>query len=310
MSEKELITLKDFLKEKVDDDLSALIWEFAAQSVPLREEFPTRRGKAASENIYGEQQIKLDIWTNDFFIDKIGKTGLVGTLLSEESPEPVELGGGPFNITMDPLDGSSNVESNNLFGTIVGIYKNTKIPAKGEKQVAAFYKLYGPITTLVLAVKGKVYEFVKQRKGTVEYVLSKEDLKIPEPKIYGVGGNPDKWIPEFYFFVRLLRNKGLKLRYGGSFVGDFNQVLFHGGFFGYPSFINKPSGKLRLLFEGNPMAYICETAGGGSSTGTRSILKVKPEKLDHRIPIYVGNKELIEELENLFKAAQDARESF
>lgn len=303
-------TLKKFLPSIVDDDLADLISEFAKQSVPLREEFPVRRGKAQSENVYGEQQIKLDLWTNDYFIDKIGKTGLVGTILSEESPEAVEVGGGPFNITMDPLDGSSNVDSNNLFGTIVGVYKNTKIPAKGKKQVAAFYKLYGPITTLVLATKGKVYEFVKERKKKVQYVLSKEDLTMPEPKIYGVGGNPDTWIPEFYFFVRLLRSKGLKMRYGGSFVGDFNQVLFHGGFFGYPSMLTKPSGKLRLLFEGNPMAYICEAAGGASSTGRHSILSVEPERLDHRIPVYVGDKELVDDLENIFAAAQDARQAF
>ncbi|MFC2154593.1 class 1 fructose-bisphosphatase [Candidatus Altiarchaeota archaeon] len=309
MKEK-VIRLEDFLPTVVDKDLAELVCEFARKSIPLRKEFPHRRGKAGSENIFGEEQIKLDIWTNNYFIDKIGKTGLVGTLLSEESPDPVELDGGPFNIVMDPLDGSSNVESNNLFGTIVGVYKNQKIPCQGEKQVAAFYKLYGPITTLVFASKGKVYEFVQHRKGVEQYVLYKENLQMPEPKIYGVGGNPDKWIPEFRAFVDILRGKGLKLRYGGSFVGDFNQVLFHGGFFGYPSMLNKPCGKLRVVFEGAPIAYISKTAGGSSSTGSQSILKVKPEKLDHRIPIYVGNRELIEELENIYRACREAREAF
>ncbi|MFH1403237.1 MAG: class 1 fructose-bisphosphatase [Candidatus Altiarchaeota archaeon] len=307
------VKLEDFLSENCDDEeLGKLILDFSNLSIHVSNEFPHRLGDAGTKNIYGEDQKALDVWTNDFLMEELFKTGVVKTVASEELDGPVdsEDGTGSFVVTMDPLDGSSNVKSNNLFGTIVGIYKDVKLPVEGRKQVAALYKLYGPLTSLVLTFDGKVYEFVKCSKCHQNFMLLHEDMKMPEAKIYGVGGNPDKWIPEFEFFVRLLRSEGLKLRYGGSFVGDFNQILHHGGFFGYPSFMNKPSGKLRLVFEGSPMALIAENAGGKSSNGSQSLLDVKPKKLDQRTPIYIGNDELIDNLEEIFKTAKDAREEF
>ncbi len=300
--------LKDVLEES-NDELAHLITEISKLSLPIRKEFPHRLGEAGTKNVFGEDQKALDVWTNEFLMDKLFDTGLVKAIASEELDGIVESEDrkGKFSITLDPLDGSSNIISNNLFGTIVGIYKNKKLPAKGRDMVAALYKLYGPITSLVVTVEKTVYEFVKSRKDHHEFMLINDDIKMPEAKIYGVGGNPDKWIPEFELFVKLLRGKGLKLRYGGSFVGDFNQVLHHGGFFGYPSLLNKPSGKLRLLFEGYPMAKIAENSGGGSSNGSKSLLDIKPKSLDQRTPIYIGNADLIENLEEIFKMAKDAR---
>jgi len=307
------VTLKEFLaQKKVDKDLTDLIMLLTSQAIPIRQEFPHRFGDAGTKNKYGEDQKALDVWVNDLLTKVMLDSGLVKMVVSEELPEPVESksGKGKFNVAMDPLDGSSNVKSNNLFGTIIGVYKSSDKPGKGRKQVAAFYKLYGPNTTLVLTTGNGVYEFVKGRKNTNEFLLLHEDVKFPEPKIYGVGGNPDKWVPEFDLFVRLLRSKGLKLRYGGSFVGDFNQILHHGGFFGYPASMDKPKGKLRLVFEGNPMAFIAEQAGGSSSAGTKNLLDIDPINMDSRVPIYIGNKELIQSLEEIFKAARDAREYY
>jgi fructose-1,6-bisphosphatase I len=310
--EKDVI-LTDFLAaRKVDKDLIELIDLVTQQAVPIRQEFPHRVGDAGTKNKYGEDQKALDVWVNELLTTKMLESGLVKTVISEELPEPVcsKDGGGKYAVAMDPLDGSSNVKSNNMFGTIMGVYKDHYLPGKGRKQIAAFYKLYGPSTTLVITTGDGTHEFVKGRKHTHDFILLKENLSFPEPKIYGVGGNPDKWIPEFDVFVRLLRNKGLKLRYGGSFVGDFNQIPHHGGFFGYPATIDKPKGKLRLMFEGNPIAMIAEQAGGSSSCGSKNLLDIDPINLDSRVPIYVGNKELIVSLEEIFKACKDAREYY
>jgi fructose-1,6-bisphosphatase I len=307
------ITLEEFLaKKKVEKDLMRLILEIAEDDITISKEFPHRIGDAGTKNKYGEDQKALDVWVNDFLTEKMIGTGLVKTVVSEELPEPVMSPDkkGKYNIAMDPLDGSSNVKSNNLFGTIIGVYKSKDTPGVGRRQVAAFYKLYGPNTTLVLTTGRGVHEFIQARKNTERFILLKENLKFPEPRIYGVGGNPDKWVPEFELFMKILRNKGLKNRYGGSFVGDFNQILHHGGFFGYPATIDNPKGKLRLVFEGNPMAMIAEQAGGSSSCGSKNLLDIDPINTDSRVPIYIGNKDLIDKLEEIFKAARDAREYY
>jgi len=307
------VVLKDYLaSSKIDKDLAELMLLISAQAIPIRQEFPHRVGDAGTKNKYGEDQKALDVWVNDLLIQRMRESGLVKMIVSEELPEPITCGEGKgkFNVAMDPLDGSSNVKSNNLFGTIVGVYKGSDRPGKGRNQVAAFYKLYGPSTTLVLTTGEGTQEFVKGRKGTQEFILLHENVKFPEPKIYGVGGNPDKWVPEFDLFVRLLRNKGLKNRYGGSFVGDFNQILHHGGFFGYPATIDKPKGKLRLVFEANPMAFIAEQSGGSSSCGSKNLLDIDPINMDSRVPVYIGNRELIQSLDEIFKACKDAREYY
>ncbi|MBD3388193.1 MAG: fructose-1,6-bisphosphatase [Candidatus Altiarchaeales archaeon] len=309
---EEDVLLEGFLKEKgVDEGLVDLISEVASLAVPIRKEFPHRTGKAGTKNKYGEEQVALDVWVNDFLTKKLLDTGAVKTVVSEELPEPVHSKDktGKYTVSLDPLDGSSNVKSNNMFGTIVGVYKKD-LPGKGRDQVAAFYKLYGPSTTIVLTTGDGVHEFVKARKGHSNFILLREDVEFPEPKIYGVGGNPDKWIPEFEVFVRLLRDRGLKLRYGGSFVGDFNQVLHHGGFFGYPALMGKPKGKLRLVFEGCPMAFIAKEAGGSSSCGSKSLLDIEARDIDERVPIYIGNEDLIESLEEIFEACKEAREYY
>ena len=289
-------TIKEHL-ETIDNDLAALILKISSIAKTISDELPYRRGKADTKNVFGELQLVADKWADQFIIEELRKTGLVKTVVSEEQPDIVPLNdSGTFNITLDPLDGSSNIESNNLVGTIIGIYKED-LPTQGKHQVAAMYILYGPVATLVYTAQNGVHEFLYTKEG---FVLRGENMKLPEPgKLYGIGGLRKDWLPAFRQYIEQLEAEGYKLRYGGSFVGDFNQILHYGGIFAYPALIEKPNGKLRLLVESNTMSFIVKQAGGASTTGKSSILDVVPESITQRVPTYIGNKELIEKLEKI-----------
>ncbi len=290
------ITIKEHL-EGTDEELASLILKICSITDTISNELPYRRGKADTKNVFGELQLVIDKWADQFLIDELRKSNLVKTVASEEQPELVKLNDdGIFNVTIDPLDGSSNIESNNIVGTIVGVYKED-LPTQGKHQIAAMYMLYGPVSTLVYTAQNGTHEFLQTREG---FVLREENIKLPEPgKLYGIGGLRKDWHPSFARYIEELEMDGFKLRYGGSFVGDFNQILHYGGIFAYPALKEKPNGKLRLLFEGNPMSLIIEQAGGASTTGKGSILEVEPENIDQRVPVYVGNKHLIEKLERM-----------
>lgn len=289
-------TIKEHL-ETIDNDLAALILKISSIAKTISDELPYRRGKADTKNVFGELQLVADKWADQFIIEELRKTGLVKTVVSEEQPDIVPLNdSGTFNITLDPLDGSSNIESNNLVGTIIGIYKED-LPTQGKHQVAAMYILYGPVATLVYTAQNGVHEFLYTKEG---FVLRGENMKLPEPgKLYGIGGLRKDWLPAFRQYIEQLETEGYKLRYGGSFVGDFNQILHYGGIFAYPALIEKPNGKLRLLVESNTMSFIVKQAGGASTTGKSSILDVVPESITQRVPTYIGNKDLIEKLEKI-----------
>lgn len=290
--------LKEHLKG-IDAQLASLILKISEIGESINDELPLKRGKADTKNVFGETQLAIDKWANKFLIEELGKTSLVKAVASEEEAEIVKVNEkGIFSITLDPLDGSSNIESNNLVGTIVGIYKED-IPTEGKHQIGAMYILYGPVMTLVYTVKKGVHEFLHTKKG---FILRHENMKIPEPGIlYGIGGLRKDWLPAFRELIEELEDEGYKLRYGGAFVGDFNQILNYGGIFAYPALVTKPSGKLRLFFEANPMSFIIEQAGGASTNGTKSILEIKAEDIDQRVPTYVGNKSIIERLEKKLK---------
>ena len=289
-------TLKEHLGG-IDSELSSLILKISDIATTISSELPHLRGRADTKNIFGELQLVVDIWANQFIIDDLRKSELVKTVVSEELPDIVKLSDdGIFNITLDPLDGSSNVESNNLVGTIVGIYKKD-LPTQGKHQIAAMYVLYGPMTTLIYTAQNGVHEFLHTKKG---FLLREKDMKLPEPgKLYSIGGLRKDWLPAFREYIEELEIAGYKLRYGGSFVGDFNQILHYGGLFAYPALTTKPEGKLRLLVESNTMSFIVKEAGGDSTTGKSSILEVVPESIIQRIPTYIGNKDLIEKLEKI-----------
>ena len=291
-------TLEEHLKG-INSDVASLMLRISRLVDRINVEFQFRRGKADTKNVFGEVQLVMDKWADEFLIDEFKKSGVVKSVASEEQPSLVRLNDdGMFNITLDPLDGSSNIESNNSVGTIVGVYKED-LPTEGKNQLAAMYILYGPVTTLVYAAENGVHEFLLTEKG---FVLRKENIKLPEPgKLYGIGGLRKDWLPRFTKYIEELEKQGYKLRYGGSFVGDFNQVLHYGGIFAYPSLTTNPNGKLRLLFESNPMAFIVRQAGGASTDGKHSILEIEPDHIDQRTATYVGNKDLIKKLEETLR---------
>jgi len=293
------VSLSEYLGG-VDSELAELITGVVGLNDRICDEFPLRRGVAGSQNVYGEEQMALDVWANDVIINKLRTLPQVKAAVSEEEDEPVLLSeDGKYTVTLDPLDGSSNIKSNNIFGTIVGIHAEDDLLVEGKKQVAAFYHLYGPTNTLVYSDGKSVHEFLEMKKdGQLDFYLSRENMKLPdEGKLYGPGGLPKKWMSWFSNFIRELEGEGKKLRYGGAFVGDVNQILIYGGMFCYPELEGKPEGKLRLVIECNPMSYIIEAAGGASSNGTGSILDIKPGHADQRTPVYVGNKDIVKRLE-------------
>lgn len=295
-------TLAEYVTD-FDEGLKKIIMAVAGKTDEIFAELPHRRGLANSKNIYGEEQKALDVWSNDVLCEALKETGVVKAIISEELGEPwINEDGGKYTVSIDPLDGSSNIESNNVFGTIIGVHSQDEMLVEAGKLDAAFYNLYGPITTLVLASEKGVVEFVKHRKGSSDYHVGKEQVTLPDKgKLMGLGGIPYKWTEGVKKFVDYMTGQKLKVRYGGAFVGDINQILYYGGCFMYPELVDKPQGKLRLVIECGPMSYIVERSGGASSNGRQSILSIKPSEVDERTPVYVGNKDLIVKLEEILK---------
>ena len=271
------------------------IFNTIAESAPsIRKELSIRRESSTTQNPTGDSQFAADIWADNLFANKLLELDSVGSYASEEREE-ILISGDGFSVAIDPLDGSSNLLSNNMIGTIVGVY-DSLLPTSGKNMIAAAYVLYGPITTMVIARSGSVNEFIVDQ-GKLQ--LLRENITLPEtPQLYGFGGLEKEWKPSFKKYADGIRTK-LKLRYGGSLISDVNQILTYGGIFAYPDLISSPNGKLRVLFEAHPVAYIIESAGGLSSNGDVSILDLSPDTLHARTPLYVGNKDLIEELSNL-----------
>lgn len=251
-----------------------------------------RREYVGEENPSGERQMEADVWANELLQQMITNIEGVGEFASEENDEIIDCGEG-LSVTIDPLDGSSNIPTNNIIGTIVGIY-DEELPCKGRNLVAAFYVVYGPLKTLMIARDEKVNEYIIEETpgDNIELHLASEDIRIPEATVYGFGGNK-RWTENFRDFEAQI-SKNYKLRYGGAFVGDINQVIHNGGLFGYPHSADAPNGKLRLLFECNPVAYIVETAGGASTNTEKSILDIEALELHQRSPFFAGDKELVD----------------
>lgn len=278
--------------------VDSVIEEVAESAPHISSGLLKRREYVGEENPSDERQLEADVWANEFLKEKVTSIEGVGEFASEEEEEVTDCGEG-LSVAIDPLDGSSNIPTNNLVGTIVGIY-DAELPAKGEELIASFYVLYGPLTTFTVARNGEVNEYVlEERSGDeVELHLASEDIEVPEPYVYGFGGNKN-WTDDFRDFAERI-SEDYKLRYGGAFVGDVNQVLHQGGVFGYPWRTDAPDGKLRLLFEGNPVAYIFETGGGASSNGEESLLEVEVENIHQRTPVFVGSREAIGRVEENF----------
>jgi fructose-1,6-bisphosphatase I len=285
-----------------DRSLSRLVLLLADLAIIVQQRIPEELGLSGGVNVYGEKQLELDVWSNELFTKKLLKSGLVRRVASEEMEEVAESRSGDYSVVLDPLDGSSNLKSNNLVGTIVGVYHDNLLPAKGRDLLAAMYFLYGPFLQLVLALKDGVRLSVAAGKGVgaKRFVSDGQVHKLPKPPtVYGIGGLREKWTPTVKEFVETLDKRKLSLRYGGSFVGDYNQVLSKGGFFAYPELIDAPQGKYRLQFESNPVGFITEKAGGRASTGIGNILDVEPTSIAQRVPTYLGDPELVMDFQSL-----------
>ena len=274
----------------------------AETSLDVREGLAGRRGYADEENPSGEKQLAADLWADEMFEERLLDIESVAAYASEERSDVVEAertsnGDGRYHVAVDPLDGSSNLKTNNAMGVLLGVY-DAPLPARGRDLVASAYVLFGPLTTMVVAVDGSVTEYVLERDGAgVEMRTVTEELTLPEePTVYGFGGRVPDWPADFESYAREVESE-LKLRYGGAMIADVNQVLVYGGVFAYPGLESRPEGKLRLQFEGNPIAHIVETAGGRSSNGERSLLDVSPQRLHQRVPVHVGNTGLVDRLE-------------
>jgi len=262
----------------------------------IEEGFAGGRVYGDDENPSGQKLLAADERADEILGDALTTLDGVGEYASEERPDEVDCGSG-VSVAVDPLDGSSNLVTNNLAGVIFGVY-DAPLPCAGTNLVGAGYAVFGPLTTVVVADGKSVTEYVvekdKERNGTR---ADERELSLPEPTVYGFGGGVENWTDGFVKFAYEVERE-LKLRYGGSMVGDVNQVMHKGGIFAYPALKDRPEGKLRLLFEGAPMGFVAESAGGASSDGEQSLLEREPDGIHDRTPVHVGNESLIERLED------------
>jgi len=289
------VLFADHLKAQgVDRDLSRIMAILADRSRAVQKAFFSHSGVAQTKNIHGEQQMELDTYADSVFLRAMEKSLLVRTVASEEQDDIVEIvkAKGSYGVTLDPLDGSSLIKTNLAVGTIAGFFNEGDVMERGSRMDAAMYILYGPITSLIYTAKNGVHEFVMSSSG--KFKLRRENITMPDGKIYCPGGLRAEWPERHKGFINDLEKQGYKLRFSGGFVPDFQQILSYGGIFTYPALYNAPSGKFRLVFEANPMALIAEQAGGEGTNGIGKLHDLKPESLSQRTPLYVGGKKEIE----------------
>ncbi|PWT75444.1 MAG: class 1 fructose-bisphosphatase [Bacteroidetes bacterium] len=274
-------------------------------------------GDAGTTNVQGESVKKLDVYANNQMVGVLRHGISCAGICSEEMDDIVVFNDEMSNkskyvVMFDPLDGSSNIDTNVSIGTIFGVYRRISEPGKpcqlndflqsGLKQVAAGYVVYGSSTMFVYATRRGVNGFTLD-PSIGEFCLSHPDIQCPaDGKIYSVnGGYFSQYKENVKKFINVLQNKTrqdggpLTQRFTGSMVADLHRTLIKGGIFLYPLTTENPDGKLRLMYECNPFAFIMEVAGGNASSGSQRILEIIPRKLHDRTPIFIGSKNMIEE---------------
>ena len=280
-------------------------------------------GETGEKNIQDEFVMKLDVYANETFKKALEHPGVCCAVVSEEEEEPIytpaPFYSGRYVFTMDPLDGSSNIDVNATIGTIFGIFRRNSeegtkanlgdILRRGDEMVAAGYVVYGSGTLLVLATEdGGVNGFTLD--PTVgEFFLSHRDIKLtPTAKLYSINeGYRAQWDERLKGYIDSLKvpERGFSQRYIGSLVADFHRNLLKGGIFIYPATTKSPSGKLRVMYEAFPLAFIAEIAGGKATNGESRILDMTPETLHQRTPLVIGNVELVDEATTALSAATE-----
>ncbi len=272
-------------------------------------------GDAGGTNIQGERQQKLDVYANQALLHCLRMREDVAILASEEDDEAVMFEGraetGKYVVVFDPLDGSSNIDVNVSVGTIFSVLtkppnfsaenSDAAVLQPGMKQIAAGYVVYSSSTILVYTTGQGVHGFTLD-PSVGAYVLSHENIRMPAAgNIYSVNEAQAETFPEPYrrYLARLrsgATGRKYTSRYIGSLVADFHRTLLKGGVFLYPPTRDYPHGKLRLLYEANPIAFIAEQAGGLATDGTRRILEIQPREIHERVPLFVGGRAEMEEL--------------
>ena len=274
-------------------------------------------GAQGSTNVQGEAQQKLDVYANKCLIHCLGVRDSVAVLASEENDEPITIrrntdGRAKYCVVFDPLDGSSNIDVNVSVGTIFSIFRRpdgtagdadvSDLLQPGSKQVAAGYVVYGSSTMLVYTAGMGVHGFTLD-PSVGAFVISHENIRMPKRgPYYSVNEAYADTFPQPYWnYIKRLKTGAIgpkyASRYIGSLVADFHRTLLKGGVFLYPPTSTHPEGKLRLLYEANPIAFIAEQAGGRASSGTQRILDIRPSHVHQRTPLVVGGEQEMDEFE-------------
>jgi len=324
---RNLVTLGEFIIERQADfpyakgELSSLLSDISIAAKIVNREVNKAGlvnilGEAGTDNIQGESQKKLDVFANEQFLAALASGGECAGVASEENDDIILFDNqsainGKYVVCMDPLDGSSNIDVNVSVGTIFSIYrrKTKNGPATvedflqyGSDQVAAGYIVYGSSTMLVYTTGNGVNGFTLD-PSIGEFCLSHPEMRIPKKgNIYSVNQGNFIHFPEgIKKYIKHCQaddkanNKPYTLRYIGSLVSDFHRNLIKGGIYIYPTTLNSPKGKLRLIYEANPMAMIAEQAGGKGTDGYKDILEIKPLDIHQRVPLYIGSESMVNE---------------
>ena len=273
-------------------------------------------GFTGDVNVQGESVKKMDMYANDVFISVFKQSGLVCRLASEEMEKPYYIPEncpiGRYTLLYDPIDGSSNTDTNLSLGSIFAIRQQEgddldgqakDLLTDGRKQIAAGYILYGPSTMLVYTIGKGVHSFTLD-PSLGEFILTEENIQIPaHGSVYSVNeGNFWQWDESIREYIRYVhRTEGYTARYSGAMVSDIHRILVQGGVFLYPGILPKPEGKLRLLYESAPLAFVIEQAGGRATTGLVDILDIVPKKLHQRTPLIIGSKKDVAKVESFIQ---------
>lgn len=294
-----------------NDGLGAVIMAIANGSIRVQQQVQQAAladalGSTGETNVQGEIVQRLDAASSDIFVETLSQSGHVAAIGCEEIERPVIAEGEVANgyiVLMDPLDGSSNIDVAVSIGSIFGIWQKSpgevvnddSLLRPGNQQVAAAYVVYGSSTVLVLATKDSVQGFTLDSKSE-SFALTHPNIKIPaDCPYYSTNEGNNKVLDEStQKAISLLRDR-YSQRYVGSLVADFHRNLLKGGIFAYPADTNRKEGRLRLMYEANPLGFVAEQAGGAASTGYERIMDVIPKELHQRTPLILGNKDVVDE---------------
>ncbi|KAG7092454.1 Fructose-1,6-bisphosphatase, cytosolic [Marasmius oreades] len=275
-------------------------------------------GLAGETNIQGEEQKKLDVLSNDIMINALRASGKTAVLVSEELEDAIIIDGnnkGKYCVVFDPLDGSSNIDAGVNIGTIFGIYRVRPdssgsiedVLRPGSEMVAAGYTMYGSSANLVFSTGQGVNGYTLD-PSLGEFILTHPSIKIPSRgKIYSFNeGNSMYFHPPVVNYLKSIKyptngKSPYSARYIGSMVADVHRTLLYGGIFGYPDDKKSKSGKLRLLYEAFPMAYLTEQAGGIATTGKKRILDIIPTNIHERCPVFLGSRDDLQDLMKFYQ---------